>query len=108
MEEKTYIIDNVKFRLKIDFTLDETDQLQEIFSKLYTPDRKTIAGNFTSKEIKTFLELVLEPQDKIHEGFSFGKAKESVQLEVFKDFFLNRIGRAGDLTSSFAPSTLLQ
>jgi hypothetical protein len=42
------------------------------------------------------------------EEMFFGKTKESVQMEVFKDFFLDRIRKANSLAEDFADSILQQ
>jgi hypothetical protein len=99
MENKTYTIDNTKFILKTDLTLDEGEEVQELFSGLFAQDN-TISGNF---KMKRFLELVLEPAEgNLPDNFNFGKTKESVQMEVFKDFFLSRVTKGMRITKDFA------
>jgi hypothetical protein len=102
MENKTYTIDNTKFILKTDLTLDEGEEVQELLSGLFTQDN-TIKGTFTGKQMKRFLELVLEPAEgNLPDNFNFGKTKESVQMEVFKDFFLSRVTKGMRITKDFA------
>jgi hypothetical protein len=100
--EKTYTIDNHKFILNTDLTLDEGEEVQKFMSKLFAQDKTTIAGSYTSDEIKRFFEIVLTPIGELPKDFSFGKTKESVQMEVFKDFFLSRVTKGMRITKDFA------
>jgi len=109
MDNKFYYIDKVKFQIKEDLTLDESEYLEKFFSKSFSENQKNLImlGNFTATDVKKFFETVLEPTDNntpLPDGFNFGNIKESVQMDVFKDFFLKRVGRAIDLQRSFAAS----
>ncbi|MFO7446392.1 MAG: hypothetical protein R6W90_08495 [Ignavibacteriaceae bacterium] len=128
MNPKTYTIDNIAFMLKTDLTLNESEEVSNLLRGLYCPPQAdsgvTIAGNFTGAQIKRFLEIVLEPvsagaavqsesigvrpahidKDGLPEGFNLGKIKESVQMEVFKDFFIERLAKLNNTASIFAES----
>ncbi len=94
MAAQKYVIDNVTFNLREDgFNLDELEVLDEFAAKLSSSDN-TIVGNFSSTDMKLFLQTVLEPANgkPLPDNFSFGKAKEETTMEVFKAFFLSRLG----------------
>jgi hypothetical protein len=110
---KSYLINGVNFKLKTDLTLDEAEEVQELFKNLFIQDGQTgeqsgqVTGTFTNTEIKKFLSIALEPdgsynktRDKFTEEFDFGKAKETVAIEIIKDFFLHRIKKYQDFTLS--------
>ena len=93
MEEKTYKIKEIEFKLNDDFDIDESLELAALLKKLYIQGTNIITADFTGDEITRFLNLVLIPVSPLPADFSFRKAKESVQLEVFKDFFLDRLSK---------------
>jgi len=117
MQTKTYTINNVNFRLKTDLTLDEAEQVQGLFNNLFIRDGQSVdeegmvGGSFTNSEIKKFLSIALEPAvipanscKQVIEEFDFGSAKESVVIEIIRDFFLYRIKKFQDFTLSCAES----
>jgi hypothetical protein len=117
MIPKTYCIDNLNFRLKADLTLDEAGDVEELFKNLFVQCEQVegqnglVTGSFSNSEIKKFLSIALEPvsssdkqEGSFYDGFDFGKAKESVAVEVIKDFFLYRIRRYQDFTLSYVES----
>lgn len=113
MSKKIYKIVNVDFVLKTDLTLDEAEEVQELFKNLFIQGEQAeeqtglVTGSFSNTEIKKFLSIALEPvctEAKLYEGFDFGKAKETVVVEVIKDFFLYRIKKYQDFTLSCAES----
>jgi hypothetical protein len=111
---KTYTINKINFKLKSDLTLDEAEEVQELFKNLFIQEEQTgglVTGSFSNSEIKRFLSIVLEPASnkdktevKQYEEFDFGKVKESTAVEVIKDFFLYRIKKYQDFTNSYAES----
>lgn len=104
MEKKTYEIAGLKFNLKTDLELDESIEVSNLMKNLSSESSNTIAGNFSSEDMKKFLSIVLTPADgkELPGSFSFGKIRESVQMEVFKDFFLDRIVKVNNLSEDFA------
>jgi hypothetical protein len=128
MINKSYTINNKNFKLKTDLTLDEAEEVQELFKNLFISDEQAsgqeyradgmsgvVSGSFSNTEIKRFLSLTLEPQypntgpgSKGFGEFDYGKVKESVAIEVIKDFFLHRIKKYQDFTQSCAESMKLQ
>jgi hypothetical protein len=102
---KTYTIDKYKFTLNTDLTLDEGEEVQKFMSKLFAQDQMTIAGSYTSEEIRRFFEIVLTPIGELPKDFSFGKTKESVQMEVFKDFFLHRVNLGKSIVKGLSELT---
>lgn len=105
-----YEIAGIKFNLKTDLELDESIEISNLMKKLYSESSNTITGEFSGEEMKRFLWIVLEPcgNKPLLENFTFGKTKESVQLEVFKDFFLDRVKKANSLAEDFASSIVQQ
>ncbi|MDR3625271.1 MAG: hypothetical protein P4L45_00475 [Ignavibacteriaceae bacterium] len=114
---KYYLISDIKFRLKTDLTLDEAEEVQELFKNLFLQGGQAdeqsglVTGTFTNAEIKKFLSIALEPTDvsnnagkKFIEEFDFGRAKETVAIEIIRDFFLHRIKKYQDFTLSCADS----
>jgi len=94
MNKKTYEINGTKFRVKDDFTLEEAENIQQLFNGMYED------GHNSTAYIKKFLSSVLQPSDLLFdaEGFDFGKTGESVAMEVIKDFFLLRLKSAAAIT----------
>jgi hypothetical protein len=111
---KTYTINKISFKLKSDITLDEAEEVQELFKNLFIQEEQLdglVTGSFSNSEIKRFLSIALEAtptsdktEAKLYEGFDFGKVKESTAVEVIKDFFLCRIKNYQDFTSSYVKS----
>jgi hypothetical protein len=98
---KTYSIDGVEVRFK-DLTYNETARVNEIMQF----DGKTAEVNDLE-----FFKIVLEPVAKgnakgtpLEEVIDFGNIKESVQLEVLRDFLLSRIERQSEFKKSFMNS----
>jgi hypothetical protein len=94
MLKKVYDINGNKFRLKEDFTLEESEIIQNLIQGLYEEGNNYTAG------IKKFLSLVLQPDN--HEvntvEFDFGQIKESAAREIIRDFFLSRLKSAAAMT----------
>jgi len=114
---KSYTINNINFKLKTDLTLDEAEEIQGLFQNLFIQEGQTagqsgsVTGSFSNSEIKKFLSIALEPVclpdktgGKMCEEFDFGKTKESIVVEIIKDFFLHRIKNYQDFTLSYARS----
>ena len=117
MITKSYSIKNINFKLKTDLTLDEAEEVQELFKNLFIREDQfdggtwLVSGNFSNSEIKKFLSIALEPveltgktESRTIDEFDFGKAKESEAIEVIKDFFLHRIKKYQDFPLSYAES----
>ena len=102
MDEKEYVSDNKRFTLKVDLDLEESEIVSDFFKDSYAKGKTEInLGNFSSSQVAKFFATVLEPVDgRLPAEFNFKKIKESVQLEVFKDFFLSRVQRAQDSLNS--------
>lgn len=93
MQKKMYQIDEAQYRLKEDLTVEESETVQELLDGFYTAGENCRNGIIPHQGIRKFLSLVLEPENA-GRGVSesdFGKARESVVLEVIKDFFLRRM-----------------
>jgi len=106
MDEKPYLIDTVKFRLKEDLDLDESLEASKLLKIFYSPSQSLVVGESTGDDIKQFFGIVLEPVDgkPLPDGFNFGKVKGSVQGRIFKDFFLAKVREANVIGSDFASS----
>lgn len=117
MAKRIYNINDKNFILKTDLTLDEAEEVQELFQNLFIQEGQAegqsgfVTGSFSNSEIKKFLSIALEPasppvkaEGKLYEEFDFGKANESVVVEIIKDFFLHRIKKYQDFTLSYADS----
>lgn len=94
-----YTIDGKIFTLKNSYTLDELDELNEMTKSLFPDNSNLIVGNFTKGRLQRFLELTLKCNEEIPNGF-FGKVTEQQFAEIFKDFFLSRIGLMKNTQSS--------
>ena len=117
MMQKSYSINNANFKLKQDLTLDESEEVQELFQNLFIRENQTkgqqvlVTGSLSNSEVKKILSIVLEPvsqpggpgENKCRE-FDFGMTKESVVVEIIKDFFLNRIMKYQNFTASCTES----
>ena len=90
MQLKAYEIEGAKYFLKEDLTLEESEQVQKLMNTLYTAGNNP-NENYPSGEIRKFLALVLEQTESSIAETDFGKVKESIALEVIKDFFLRRM-----------------
>ena len=116
---KSYLINKINFSLKSDLTLDEAEEVQELFQNLFIKSEQIngqsgspaglVTGSFSNAEIKRFLSIVLEPATMpgaIEEkpNIDFGRVKESVAVEVIKDFFLNRIKKYQDFFYTYSDS----
>ena len=118
MSQKTYTISHTNFTLKSDLTLDEAEEVEQLFQNLFIREEQAaggktglITGSFSNSEIKRFLSIALEPEDRpgkrregINDAFDFGKINESMAVEVIKDFFLLRIKKFQDFTANYAGS----
>ena len=106
MEEKIYVIDGVKFKLRpeLDYDIDESEELSKLQRVLFSPSKNIIAGEFTGNDMERFLQLVLVPEGNkpLPEGFSFRRAKEKVQLEVWSFFLLSRIKSGVNIAADLA------
>jgi hypothetical protein len=91
---KTFSIDGVEVRLK-DLTYNETTRVNEIMQ---------FDGKSAEVNDLEFFKIVLEPVVKGKEVKDFGNIKESVQLEVLRDFLLSRIERQSEFKKSFMNS----
>ena len=106
MNEKLYEIANVKFKLRpeLDYDIDESEELSKLQRILFSPSKNIIAGEFTGNDMERFLQLVLVTADgkPLPEGFSFRRAKEKVQLEVWSFFLLSRIKSGVNIAADLA------
>lgn len=91
---KTYEIDGVEVRLK-DLTFNETERINQILD---------FDGKTAQVSDLEFFKIVLEPVMKGKVVKDFGNIKESVQLEVLRDFLLSRIERQSEFKKSFMNS----
>jgi len=105
-DNNKYTISNFEFVLNTDLDIDESVEANKLLGKLFVQSANVITGDFTGEEIERFLATVLIPADnkELPEGFSFRKAKESVQLAVFRDFFLARMRKGMNIADEFAAS----
>jgi len=103
MQTKVYQIENIKFHLKSDLTVEESEKVQKILNSFYSGGDNYVRENMPADDIKKFLSLVVEPEDQgnLDAIPDFGKAKESVVLEIIKDFFLRRIHLTMNITDYF-------
>jgi len=105
-EEKIYVIAGVKFKLRpeLDYDIDESEELSKLQRILFSPSQNIIAGEFTGNDMERFLQLVLVPAESkpLPEGFSFRRAKEKVQLEVWSFFLLTRIKSVANIAPDLA------
>ena len=119
--QKHYSINNTNFTLKPDLTLDEAEEVQQLFQNLFIQEEQAsgatagqtglITGSFSNTEIKRFLTIALEPEslpgkprEVINDEIDFGKIKESTAVEIIKDFFLLRIKKFQDFTMNYSGS----
>lgn len=87
-----YLIGVRYFKRKKEFNLDELSVLEKFAQKLVAEDGSTIKLKVTGEDMKEFLATVLIPLDnKPVNGFNFGLAPETTVMEIFKDFFLDRL-----------------
>ncbi len=93
MQRKTYLINGKKFLLKEDFTIEECEEIQKLMEQIYESGSGNSTAIYSFGGIKKFLSKSLSPAEEIKAGdeTDFGKAAESVALEVIKDFFLRRL-----------------
>jgi hypothetical protein len=108
MNKKIYEISGAWFRMKDDFTLEEAENIQNLFNGMYEE------GNNSTAYIKKFLAAVLQPVDMLLDlsGIDFGKTREPVAMDVIKDFFLLRLKSTAAITEyldglmkEFSPSS---
>lgn len=85
-----YEINGIDFLLKESFTQDELNEISYITRSLKATSENQIEGNLTKKEANRFLELTLISNQNILEDV-FDTVDEVQFIEIFKDFFLNRI-----------------
>lgn len=85
-----YEIAGRKFVLR-DLTLDEADEVNKLLG-LSSTTKSQVELALTRDQSNRLLSLIIEPADgqKVEESF-YGKCKESVSVEILKDFFLKRI-----------------
>ncbi len=103
MHIKHYQIEHMKFRLKEDLTVEESEKVQLILNSFYSAGEDYVNENMQAGDIKKFLSIVIEPEEPDSTGVvpDFGKAKESVVMEIIKDFFLRRMRLAMNMTAYF-------
>ncbi len=95
-----YEINDVKFTLRTDLTLNQIDKISNLFGKIYAKADNVLVGSYTSQDIVKMLAILLETDSELPNSFDFGDAKESVILEVIKDFFVSRIGSTQNMLDS--------
>lgn len=95
-----YQIDNHKFTLKQNYTLNELDKLNNIFSKVNVHGNNIIQTAITNADLKDFLSTVLLRVDTSESETDYGKADEMTIMEIMKDFFLSRIGLLKNMNNS--------
>lgn len=100
MQKKIYKINENNFSLKEDLTVEESEEVQELLNDFYSSGEN---GIIPHGGIRRFLSLVLcaENNDEQTLLADFGKAKESVVLEVIKDFFLRRMRLTASMADYF-------
>jgi hypothetical protein len=104
MDKEIYKILDVDFVLNDDLDLDESLEASRMLRIFFIPESGPVIAETTGEEIKKFLQIALTPVNgkPVPEDFNYGKAKESVQVKIFMDFFLARIRRGMDTTNEFA------
>jgi hypothetical protein len=100
MQKKVYQIEEDRYHLKEDLTVEESETVQELLDGFYAAGEECRDGVVPRGGIRKFLSLVLECDNKEKEvnEADFGKARESVVLEVIKDFFLRRMRLTAAMT----------
>lgn len=85
-----YEIAGRKFVLR-DLTLDEADEVNKLLG-LSSTTKQQVELALTREQSNRLLWLIIEPADgqPVEESY-YGKCKESVSVEILKDFFLKRI-----------------
>ncbi len=103
---KIYIISGVGFELNTDLDLDEAEDVQKFFGHTSLNNGSINLGNYKKEEVIRLYSIILKPKSgNLPENFSFSKIKESIQIEVIKDFFLSRIKKIISLQNSLSGST---
>lgn len=92
--ERIYLIDNIEFRLKENFTLDEKKYLLAFLDKAAANLNKNnivMLEKFSYKKLINFLSIVLEQvEDRtLHKNFEMGEISWSMLKEIFDDFLHN-------------------
>ena len=104
MDKNIYKIAETEFVSNDDLDLDESLEASRLLKIFFFPSTITVIAETTGDEIKRFMEIVLIPANgkPLPEGFNFGKAKESVQIKIFMDFFLARIRKGVSTAEEFS------
>ncbi|MCU7494769.1 MAG: hypothetical protein HF314_11990 [Ignavibacteria bacterium] len=100
--------DGLKFVLNVDLTNDEAVEANNLLSSLMAVDGNTIMLRQTQEEQNRLLEIILVPQVKLPEGFSWGSFRSSISSEVITDFFLSVIEHAQNSISRTRRSIMQQ
>ena len=107
MEAKIYKIADKDFILNTDLDLDEREIIQSFFGKTVRTGQTINFGEFRKDEVVKLYSIILKPADgnELPPDFSLSKIKESVELDLIKDFFLSRMLKMPNLAESLSNLT---
>ena len=92
--DQIFEIESVKFKVRTDgYNARELERLNSLHNKL-TASVNTISVNFSAEELNELFSIILTPAEgqSLPDGFDYALAKEDVQIEIYKAFFLERLG----------------
>ena len=92
--EQIFEIEGVKFKVRTDgYNARELERLNSLHNKL-TASVNTISVNFSAEELNELFSIILTSADgkPVEKDFDFALAKEGDQIEIYKAFFLERLG----------------
>lgn len=93
-KEQVFEIGGRKFKVKTDgYNGRELEKLNSLHNKL-TASVQTVTAEFSADELSDLFSVILKPVDgkPVEKDFDFALAKEETQIEIYKTFFLERLG----------------
>lgn len=98
-----YLVAGKRYTLNTDMTLRERTEVARIFSSV-TVSEGVITSEMSAEDARKLLRILLVPVG--HDvPAEVEEIRESVELEVIKDFFLSRAGKTAEIKSSLMSST---
>jgi hypothetical protein len=104
--DQIFEISGRKFKIRTDgYNGRELEKLNDLHDKL-TASVNTITVKFSADDLSDLFSIILIPADgkPVEDNFDFALAKEGDQIEIYKAFFLERLGTKNRFTSQLRKS----
>jgi len=98
----TYLVAGKPYSLNTDMTLRQRTEVARIFSSVSVSE-SVITSDMTAEDARKLLRILLVPEGHDTPA-DVEEIRESVEMEVIKDFFLSRAGKTDEIRNSLMSS----